>query len=170
MNRRSTEPRKPDDLHNNNNSEEEIPFFELQTPSKAPKAPVEAKLIEKKKKFIYFRDEIRNLEQLKDDTLRRYREACTIFSNNRPFFSDKSDIENFRRFIEDIKSQFDFFQHERLVVNDLVIDFENIINLAEIDSLVDIFENQLKELYSLFDRAGKIYAALEACQPKLIAR
>ncbi|OGQ52549.1 MAG: hypothetical protein A3J24_04600 [Deltaproteobacteria bacterium RIFCSPLOWO2_02_FULL_53_8] len=169
MNRRSTAPRKSGDLRNNK-LEEEIPFWQLQTPSKAPKLPVEYQLIEKKKNFIYYRDEIQNLEQLKDDTLRRYREACTIFSENRSSGSDKSDIENFRRFLKDMKRQFDFFQHERLAVNDLVIDFANIVSLAKIDRLVDIFEKQTKELYLLYEQAQRIYAALETYQPSSVGQ
>jgi hypothetical protein len=163
INRRSTTPRKSDDLHNNK-LKEEIPFWQLQMPSKAPKSPEDYQLIERKKKFIYYRDEIINLENLKDDTLRKYREACAIFSANRISESDKSDIEDFRRFLDRMQNNFDYFQHERLVVNDLAIDFVNINSLKKINHLVEIFEKQLNELYSLYDQGQIIYAALAAKQ------
>ena len=163
MNRRSAAPRESEDLRNNK-LDEEIPFWQLQTPSKVPQLPVDYQLVEKKKIFIYYRDEILNLEQLKDDTLRRYREACTIFSANRLSKSDKSDIESFRRFLDDMQNKFDYFQYERLLVNDLVIDFANIFSLVQIDHLVEIFEKQTKELYSLYEQGQRIYAALAAYQ------
>lgn len=169
MNRRSTAPRESEDLRDNK-LKEKIPFWQLQAPSKAPKLPVDYQLIEKKKVFIYYRDEILNLEKLKDDTLRRYREACTIFSANRLSESDKSDIESFRRFLDDMQNKFDYFQYERLLVNDLVIDFANIFSLVQIDHLVEIFEKQTKELCSLYEQGQRIYATLAAYQQSYVGQ
>ena len=145
----------------------EIPHWLLQEPTDKPQPTSLFQLIEKKKLFSIYFNEIMRLQELEMGTLVNYRLASDQLLKDLPAGGEGfSAAGEFGRLLDDVELQFRTFAEERSGMSELASRFGDITNLSEMCQLLEVYERQARTLMAIYDTLNSTWNEL-VTQPRV---
>jgi hypothetical protein len=139
----------------------EIPLWLLQEPTDKPQPTSLFQLIEKKKLFSIYFNEIMRLQVLEVGTLFKYRFACQQLLRDLPAGGEGfSAVGEFGQLLDDVEVKFRTFSEERSGMSERASHFVDITNLSEMSQLLEVYERQARTLMAIYDKLNSTWNEL----------